>query len=155
MKILSVLISFLVITTTHQCARKPLFNAVKPAADSTYSISVYAIESFPTLKKEQYVGYNYFADYKINDTLKIAPQEGEKIKNILADSTNFTSQNIKQCPFIAKYGLVVDKGKQGFTNYILSGENCAKLQVTNSADTAKTIYLDVINNTIYTSLKQQ
>lgn len=113
-------------------------------------VNAYLVDQYATRLADQEDPSNFLMDYKILDELATDQQMITTLKAVMADSSNYSTTNLKSCPFIGKYGLSFKRNNE-YVNMIISLPNCGKCQIKHSSDeTSRTV--DLVNDKIYEAL---
>ena len=110
--------------------------------NSAMHLKLYKIAETPTLPEEQLEGKDYILDYEILSESDLSYLEKRNLKQVLKKKENFTNENIKKCPFIAKYAISMDDS--GIV--IVSVYPCAKVII--STKNGDKQYFDLVDTNL-------
>lgn len=114
-------------------------------------VEVFVVDEFATPLDAQEDLNAFFMDYAVLNSRMLEKEEIKVFKELFADTSNFSYENLKMCPFIAKYGVSFSK-KDDFVKVILTNKNCPKCLVHTSFDEEK-LDLDLVNKEVYDKIE--
>lgn len=88
-------------------------------------LQLYTVERAPTHPDKQDLDQLYVLDFAILDPVELRPEEATALYAALDDADNFSTENMKRCPFIGEYAIEVD----GEFVAVLSSSPCSKVQM--------------------------